>query len=414
MLRNTLYIIILSAAFCSVILSLMVVLAENIEEKENLQKYLEEYKQWAKGEISKYKDYSENLKLRTDSLSNEKQELSKQYDFLSDEYLSVSESKQVLQKQYEQDQQLFEQEISTYEKEIKSQQKELEQLERSQIEEIARTNPVVKALIEGQLKFYIEPVPNYASSKVEDGVTGFSQELENYQFFTNLKFKRVYTPNDAHIQISWIKNYGSHVLGESIFKSVVHVGLGAENCYGDWQPFTAQTVMLIFWHELGHSMGFGHSNDPDNIMYYETDTRFVTDYDETIALDEGEYITLPFCHGGTMQYQVSSEDQYNGFHLYVLPPETDSTNFIEYKIGQYYPNCSTEKQMIKFGDTCTVPDGAKLVIYNPDDLLNLNVIRVDTTIYDLNELKIPADLRWDMGVFEYDEDWLNQIWNMYH
>jgi len=406
MLRNTLYIIILSAAFGGVVISLMVVLAENIEEKENLQKYLEEYKQWAKGEISKYKDYSESLKLRTDSLSDEKQELSKQYDFLSDEYLSVSESKESIQKQYEQDQQLFEQEINAYEK-------ELEQLERSQIEEIAKTNPLVKGLIDGQLKFYIESVPYYAADDVKEGVDVSARSLESYTALSAIKFKRVYTPNDAHIQISWIKNYGSHVLGESIFKSVVKIGLGAENCYGDWQPFDATTVTKIFWHEFGHSLGFGHSNDSDNIMYYETDTRFVTDYDKTIALDEGEYITLPFCNGGTMQYQVSSEDQYNGFHLYILPPETDSTNFIEYNIGQYYPNCSTEKQMSKFSDTCTVPEGAKLVIYNPDDLLNLNVIRVDTTIYDLNERKIP-DLVWDISVFEYDEDWLNQIWNMYH
>jgi len=195
---------------------------------------------------------------------------------------------------------------------------------------------------------------------------------------------------------------------------VVKVGLGAENCYGDWQPLDSPTVMMIFIHEVGHSMGFGHSNNPENIMYYKTDSRFETDYDKTIALDEGEYITIPFCSGGTTIYQISSEDKSNGFHVYVLPPETDSKNFIEFGVGKYYPDCSTENPMVKFGYECTVPDGAKLVIYNPDDLFNFDVIRVDVKIIDLDMVKTPANLAWDMSVFEYDEVWLNEIWNMYH
>ncbi len=409
MLRSTLYIIILSVAFSGIILSLIVVLAENIEKYESQEKYLEEYKQWARS----VKDYSDYLKLQID-------ELGEKYDDLSDKYFETAQSKGELQKQYDQEVQFFEQkrksfekELQSQEKELQSQEKELEQLERAQIEEMVKTNPLVSGLIDGQLRFYIEPVPDYAASKVKVGVTRFSDELENYQFYTNVKFKRVYNLDDAHIQISWIKNYGSHVLGESIFKSVVKVGLGSDNCYGDWQPFDAPTVLKIFWHELGHSMGFGHSNDPNNILYYKTDTKFVTDYDETLALGEGEYYTLPFCNGGTMQYQVSSEDQYNGFYVYVLPPETDSKNFIELGVGQYYPNCSTENLMTKYGETCNVPAGAKLVIYNLDDPLNFDVMRIDTKIINLNERKVP-DLKWDISQFEYDEAWLNQIWHMYH
>jgi len=298
-------------------------------------------------------------------------------------------------------------------RELEEQERQLELQKRAQIEEMARTNPLVKGLIDGQLKFYIEPVPAYAASQVDFVVTELTKILENYEFYKNVNFKRVYNPNDAHIHISWIKNYGSHVLGESIFKSVVKVGLGAENCYGDWQPFTAHTVMKIFWHEIGHSMGFGHSNNPDNIMYDNTETKLVTDYHETIALDEGEYITLPFCSGGTMQYQASSEDKYNGFHVYVFPPETDPTNFIENGIGLYYSDCSTENPMVKFGYTCNVANGAKLVIYNPDDILNFDVIRVDTTISDLNEVKNPKFI-WEKNIFEYDDAWLNEIWYMFH
>ena len=301
-------------------------------------------------------------------------------------------------------------------RELEEQERQLELQKRAQLEEIAKTNPLVGGLIDGEFKFYIKPIPDYAGAEVKLGIDGLSVILENYEFYKNVNFKRVYNPNDAHIHISWIKNYGSHVLGESIFKSVVKVGLGSENCYGDWQSLDAPTVMMIFLHEVGHSMGFGHSNNPDNIMYYKTDSRFETEYDEIIALDEGEYITLPFCSGGTMQYQVSSEDKNNGFHVYVLPPETDSKNFIELDVGQYYPDCSTENLMTKYGSTCTVPDGAKLVIEHPYDinLLDSDLIRVDVKIINLDQVKVPADLSWDMSVFEYDEQWLNEIWNMYH
>ncbi len=299
-------------------------------------------------------------------------------------------------------------------KELEEQQRELERQKRAQIEEMAKTNPLVNGLIDGQFRFYIEPVPEYADALVKTGIDALASALENYEFYTNVKFKRVYNPSDAHIHISWIKNYGSHVLGESIFKSVVKVGLGAENCYGDWQPFDSPSVLKIFFHELGHAMGFGHSSNPENIMYFKTETRFETDYDKIIALDEGEYITIPFCSGGTKGYRISSEDKSNGFHVYVLPPATDSKNFIELGVGKYYPDCSTEELMIEFGDECTVPDGAKLVIHNTDDLFNFDVIRVDVKIIDMDIAKVPADLTWDMSVFEYDAAWLNEIWNMYH
>ena len=279
---------------------------------------------------------------------------------------------------------------------------------------MARTNPLVKGLIDGELKYYVEPIPAYAPSNTELGVKLFTELIEDRNFFaTEANFKRVYDRNDAAIEVSWIKNYGSHVVGESIFKSVIKVGLGADNCYNEWQPFTAQTVMIVFFHELGHSMGFGHSDNPDNIMYYKTDTKFQTDYDKTIALDEGEYVTLQFCNAGTMYYQVDSESQYNGFYVYVLPPETDPKNFIDYSIGKYYQDCSTENRMIKYSSTCTIPAGAKLVIYNPDDLFSFDVIRVDIIIQDQSEIKFP-EFTWDINTFEYDQAWLDQIWNMYH
>ena len=57
--------------------------------------------------------------------------------------------------------------------------------------------------------------------------------------------------------------------------------------------------------------------------------------------------------------------------------------------------------------------GSKLVIYNFNELLQFDAIRVKTTIIDLNQIDTP-DYLWDEKVFEYDQTWLNDVWEMFH
>jgi len=303
-------------------------------------------------------------------------------------------------------------ELEEQQRELEEQQRELELQKRAQIEEMAKTNPLVSGIMDGELKFYIEPVPSYAADDVENGIRKVSNVIER-QIFYDLTFKRVYNENDADIHISWIKNYGSHILGEAIFKSVVKIGLGSENCFGEWQALDMPTVVTIFWHEFGHSLGFGHSNDSKNIMYDQTDRRFWTEREVKFALDEGELRWAEFCSGGKIAFQASSDNKYNGFHVYILPPETDPANFINYDIGNYYPDCSTENRMVEFGVSCTVADGAKWMIYNPSDRLDVDLMRVTVKTFNMNEREFP-DYEWDWDIFEYDENWINEIWNMYH
>ena len=293
---------------------------------------------------------------------------------------------------------------------IKTQQ---ETADRNEIELLARTNPLVQGLISGKLKFYIAPVPSYASSQVPDVVDAITKTLEESPFY-GMKFQRVYSSADANLHISWIKEYGSHVLGEAIFKSVVKIGLGELNCHGFWQAFDSTTVFKILWHELGHSLGFGHSTDPNNVMYGATMATFETDYKNIITLDEGVYTSIKFCNSGSMGYEVSSDSQSNGFYLYVITPETNAGNFINDGQGQYYSECSAGDTLLaSYSDTCGVPNGAKLLIWNKDELLQFDAIRVDVKIINLNERHIP-DMTWDIKAFQYDQTWLNDVWNMHH
>jgi len=360
--------------------------------------FFEEYKSWAREEISKFQDHSEQLKSKLDSKEKENQQLKVDIAFLENRIASLTTSlKSTIQEKTE---------LKTT---IKTQQ---ETAERNEIELLAKTNPLVQGLIAGQLKFYIEPVPSYASPQVADGVETITIALEKTPFY-GMKFQRVYSPADANLHISWIKDYGSHTVGQAIFKSVVKIGVGKTNCYGDWQAFDGSTVLKILWHELGHSLGFGHSNDPNNIMYYATDIRFVADYEKTKTLDEGEYTTIQFCNDGLMGIQASTNSKYDGFYVYVLTPETNAGDFINSNQGKYYGSCSREDLMSSYSDTCNVPDGSRLLLYNKNELLSFDAIRIDVKITDLNERDMP-DMTWDLKEFQYDQTWLNDVWNMYH
>ncbi|NWK06181.1 matrixin family metalloprotease [Marine Group I thaumarchaeote] len=85
----------------------------------------------------------------------------------------------------------------------------------------------------------------------------------------SVKFYTTSVKGEANVWVTWVvRNIGEGVLGHAnLGKGVVEVAIGSYGCDGGFQLFDNNTVEYIMTHELGHSLGFGHSNDPDKIMY---------------------------------------------------------------------------------------------------------------------------------------------------
>ncbi len=288
-----------------------------------------------------------------------------------------------------------------------AQQQRADLEEKARIQELAVTNPMIQGIVAGELKFYFEPLPIYAGIDVSSAVENISSSLLSWSPYGTTT-RRVFNANDADLTVSWLKDYGSHTIGESIFKSHIKVGLGTENCNEDWQAFDASTVEKVLWHEIGHSMGYGHSNDPNNVMYWQTETKF--DVEQVIAdiVSPGWYFTYELCRGGNHWYSFESDDSDTGFDLYVLPPGTDPS-LISIGEGFIYTGCG-EANTVAYTGTCTVLAGA--VIYIENYSLS-DAVRLDGVIVLLNEPPRPV-MDWDQTAFEYDDAQLNTYWNLFH
>ncbi len=288
-----------------------------------------------------------------------------------------------------------------------AQQQRADLEEKARIQELAVTNPMIQGIVAGELKFYFEPLPIYAGFDVSSAVENISSSLLSWSPYGTTT-RRVFNANDADLTVSWLKDYGSHTIGESIFKSHIKVGLGTENCNEDWQAFDASTVEKVLWHEIGHSMGYGHSSDPNNVMYWQTETRF--DVEQYIAdiVSPGWHFPYELCRGGDHWYSFESDDSSTGFDLYVLPPGTDPS-LISIGEGFIYTGCG-EANTVAYTGTCNVLAGA--VIYIENYSLS-DAVRLDGVIILLNEPSRPV-MDWDQAAFEYDDAQLNTYWNLFH
>ena len=186
----------------------------------------------------------------------------------------------------------------------------------------------------GELKFYLEPLPRYAGEGVADAVKEVAESFSSHSWYFST-VKQVYDPGEADLTVSWVRDYGTHVLGESIFRAHIKVGLGRTNCAGEWMAFDGDTITKTLWHELGHSVGYGHSSDQNNIMHESGETQFVVDQEVSEVISGGWYHTIPICGSGDYYYSFETDNLLQGFDIFVLRPGADPESAIRRQSGVY-------------------------------------------------------------------------------
>ncbi len=269
--------------------------------------------------------------------------------------------------------------------------------EKERVLEMARTHPMIRAVVSGELTFYFEPLPEYAGKGVSEAVDEIARSFTQGNFY-EAEVRRVDSAAQADITIGWVRDYGSHTIGESIFRSHIKVGLGHTNCVGNWMAFDSNTVKKILWHEMGHAMGYGHSKLPDNVMYPVTETRFQIDQFISEIIAVGWYYVTPLCADGEYRYSFETEGRQDPFDIAVLPPGVDGKDYST-GTGSSYPGCGRDK-MHRYSDNCKVGLVSRIYLANasPHKAIRLTgtIVRVDTPPW--------PNMTWDPAAFQYDEN----------
>jgi len=373
--------------------------------------------QWAKEQKQRELDQRQQ-QLDSERLAKEQ----KQYEIEQQQRQLEAERLAKEQKQRELEQQQRQLEAERLAKEQK--QRELEQqqirLALQKIESDKQSilaqysgSPFIMGLTDGELTFYVQPLPGYASNDVRNQVESLATWMDGQTVYGGIKLKRVYQQEYSDFSINWVKDYQEDAIGRQVGNYLI-VGLGTNNCYGEWTPFNGYTVYKIMWHEVGHALGYTHVSDSNNIMYEKgTGNKFDWYHGDSITLPDGSAQSIPLCYGGYFGYTAQTYGGNNGFHVYVVPPNSNPRDVISGK-ASFYLSCSEyESEMSSVSKDCNVVPGSYLLIYNPSTLGLGNPVVVDVKIADTNGDKRP-NFDFDESHMYFDKEFINYVWNLFH
>ena len=251
--------------------------------------------------------------------------------------------------------------------------------------EQAEGHPLLVAIVNNLLTYEAEELPDYAAEGVAEAVDETLGEFNqwNAQGFT---VSPAGPQEDPDLTIGWIRDYGDHPHTSVGTGSRVVVALGATDCRGDWVPFDGETVRRLLWHEIGHALGYGDSDDPGNVMYSDLQTKFAMPHTVDIVVAPGPVHTIPLCGAGTFTYVFDEPEGADHYQIAIVRPGVAPADYFDE--NNQYMGCSSSTDL--YTNECSaVEDGSVLLVYT-----QVAIARISGTITKSVELP-DIDMDWD-------------------
>lgn len=216
---------------------------------------------------------------------------------------------------------------------------------------------------------YVQPAPvwaPYANNLIPSAI--------NYWEGTgDVKFSYSSEPDTGAIMVKWLKEPDSKFVGYTVGRTA-KIALGDSRCEGVWHPYDTDFITAILTHELGHTLGFGHSQNIGDIMYPVISGERYAALNQTFVLGPNGSAFVHVCtfsHTSTFHYTVKSSDTKNNLSVFFVPSKMEYAKFTRGEKFDYYKDVGCfGTTNISYDNNCSnVSDAGGLIISTPHNLL---------------------------------------------
>jgi hypothetical protein len=214
---------------------------------------------------------------------------------------------------------------------------------------------------------YVQPLPQetqFTSDLILKSMNYWSEK-------TGTKFNIISDPSGASIKTIWlmepILGYSGYTIGKT-----TEVAIGDSKCDNTWHAYDTDFISSTLTHELGHALGFGHSNNPNDIMYPTIPNAKYAPIMKTLTLRPNESTFVPICtfwQKGTFHYRISSDNTNDILKIFFVPSKTEFNKFLNDQVFDHYTNDGCfGTQSSSYDSTCTnvSRDGGLLISASND------------------------------------------------